>query len=351
MPTEHLLGGVMLAALVLYALLGGADYGGGVWDLLAGGPRRDEQRALIERAIGPIWEANHVWLILVVVVLFGAFPPAFAAITVALHVPLLIFLLGVVFRGSAFTFRAHDARGDRSQRRWGLVFSLASVAAPMVLGAVVGAVASGRIRVVDGVVVTGFFASWLAPFPLLVGLFALCLFAFLAATYLAWEASATPALADDFRIRALAAGAAVGGVAVATFAASFTGAPLISAGLTDRPFTWPLHTATAAAALTAFWALYRRRFALARFAAAAQTALILLGWAASQYPYLMVPDLTITGAAANARTQHLILTSLAIGSALLFPSLWALYRVFKARPSPGRALTDRPRGGMPPAAP
>jgi cytochrome d ubiquinol oxidase subunit II len=331
MPTEHLLGGVMLAALVLYALLGGADFGGGVWDLLASGPRRDAQRALIERAIGPIWEANHVWLILVVVVLFGAFPSAFAAITVALHVPLLIFLLGVVFRGSAFTFRAYDARGDRSQRRWGLVFSLASVAAPMVLGALVGAVASGRIRVADGVVETGFFASWLAPFPLLVGLFALCLFAFLAATYLAVE-SPTPALADDFRVRALAAGAAVGGVAIATFAASFTGAPLISAGLTGRPFTWPLHLATAAAALTAFWALLRRRFALARFAAAAQTALILLGWAASQYPYLLVPDLTITGAAANPRTQHLILAALAVGSALLFPSLWALYRVFKARP-------------------
>src|SRR5690349_23158111 len=107
MPTtEIFLGGAIMAALCLYAIFGGADFGGGVWDLLASGPRRAEQRALIEKAIGPIWETNHVWLILVVVLLFAAFPPAFAAVTVALHVPLTLFLVGVIFRGSAFTFRA-----------------------------------------------------------------------------------------------------------------------------------------------------------------------------------------------------------------------------------------------------
>ncbi len=111
MRTEWFIGGVMMAALVLYALLGGADFGGGVWDLLASGPRKREQRALIERVIGPIWEANHVWLILVVVLLFTAFPPAFAAISIALHVPLTLFLVGVVFRGSAFSFRSYDSRG------------------------------------------------------------------------------------------------------------------------------------------------------------------------------------------------------------------------------------------------
>ena len=333
MPTEHLLGGVMIASLMLYALLAGADFGGGVWDLLASGPRRAEQRALIEKAIGPIWEANHVWLILVVVLLFGAFPSAFAAVSVALHVPLVIFLVGVVFRGSAFTFRAYDDRGDRAQERWGLLFSLASVGAPVLLGAMVGALASGRIRVVDGLVTGGFFAPWLAPFPILVGLFALGLFAFLAATYLAWEAH-TPALADDFRLRAMAAGVVVGALALATFAASIEGAPVVASGLLHRPWTWPQHAATATAALTALGALYKRRFALARVAAAMQTALILLGWAASQYPYLMVPDLTLNNAAANPRTQHLVLVALAAGSVLLFPSLFVLYRVFKGKPSP-----------------
>lgn len=321
---------VMIVALVLYALMGGADFGGGVWDLLAGGPRRDAQRSLIEKAIGPIWEANHVWLILVVVLLFAAFPAAFSAISVALHVPLTLFLVGVVFRGSAFTFRAFDSRGDREQKRWGLLFSLASVIAPVLLGMMVGALASGRVRVASGVVTSGFFAPWLALFPLLIGLFALALFAFLAAVYLANEAD-SPALADDFRRRALAAGVTVGALALAAFLASDTGAPLVRKGLTDRPFTWPLHAATAAAALTALGALYRRRYPLARAAAVAQVTLILLGWAASQYPYLVIPDITLQSAAGNLRTMRLVLGALGAGSVILLPSLYLLFRVFKAK--------------------
>ncbi|APR81767.1 putative Cytochrome bd2, subunit II [Minicystis rosea] len=333
MATELLIALVMLTALTLYALMGGADFGGGVWDLLASGPRRAAQRGLIEKAIGPIWEANHVWLILVVVLLFAAFPPAFSAVSIALHVPLTLFLVGVVFRGSAFTFRAFDMRGDAQQKRWGLLFSLASVAAPLLLGMMVGALASGRIRVENGVITSGFFAAWLAPFPFLVGLFALALFAFLAAVYLANEAD-TPDLANDFRRRALASGVAVGALALATFLASFGGAPLVRAGLTERPWTWPLHAATAAAALTAFGALWQRRYALARAAAIAQAALVLLGWAASQYPYFVVPDVTITNAAANPRTRSLVLGALAAGSVLLFPSLYVLFRIFKGKKIP-----------------
>jgi cytochrome d ubiquinol oxidase subunit II len=328
MPTERILGAVIVVALVLYVLLGGADFGGGVWDLLAFGPRRARQRALIERSLGPIWEANHVWLILVVVLLFSAFPPAFAAISISLHIPLTIFLIGVVLRGSAFTFRSYDSRADRRQKRWGLVFSLASVASPVVLGLVVGAIASGAIHFSNGVALSGLIEPWLARFPLVVGLFALSLFAFLAATYLANEAD-SPELADDFRARALASGAVVGLFALLAFALSWTDAPRIREGLTGRPFTWPLHGATALAASTAFLALFRRKFALARAAAAAQTTLILLGWAASQYPYLVVSDLTIDGAAANPRTQRLLLLALAAGSVLLFPSLYVLYRVFR----------------------
>jgi cytochrome d ubiquinol oxidase subunit II len=330
MPTEILLALVMVTALVIYALMGGADFGGGVWDLLASGPRRARQRALIEKAIGPIWETNHVWLILVVVLLFAAFPPAFSAVTVALHVPLTLFLVGVIFRGSAFTFRAFDTRGDRVQKRWGLLFSLASVAAPLMLGMIVGALASGRIRVDHGVVTSSFFTPWLARFPLLVGLFALALFAFLAAVYLANEAE-TPDLADDFRRRALGAGVVVGALALATFLASFSGAPLVCKGLTDRPWTWPLHAATAAAALTAFGALWTRRYALARVAAIGQVALVLLGWAASQYPYVVVPDVTLAGAAANPRTQRLVLIALAAGAVLLLPSLYVLFKIFKGK--------------------
>jgi cytochrome bd ubiquinol oxidase subunit II len=336
LPTEIALGAVLMAALVLYALMGGADFGGGVWDLFASGPRKAEQRALIADVIGPIWETNHVWLILAIVVLFSGFPSAFAAISIALHVPLTLFLLGVVFRGSAFTFRAYDAREDAVQRRWGLIFSSASIAAPMLLGMIVGAIASGRIRYERGAVVSGFFASWLTPFSLVVGLFALALFALLAATYLTNEAS-SPALAEDFRRRALLAGVAVGIFALLALALSGEGAPRVREGLTGRPFTWPLHAATGAAAVTAFGGLFYRRYALARVAVAAQTTLILLGWAASQYPYLVVPDLTLSGAAGNPKTQHLMLVALAAGGLIIVPALVVLFRVFHRSKSEGSA--------------
>jgi cytochrome d ubiquinol oxidase subunit II len=339
MGTEVLLAGVMVGALVLYALMGGADFGGGVWDLLARGPRRKEQRALIEEALGPIWETNHVWLIVVVVVLFSAFPPAFSALSIGLHVPLTLLLVGIVFRGSAFTFRSYDSREDRKQRRWGLMFSLASIVSPVLLGMVVGTIASGGVRVRDGEVTSGYF-TWLSPFPAVVGLFTLAIFALLAATYLANEAG-TPELRDDFRARALGAGVAVGVLALVTFVLAGDAAPLIRQGLTARPWTWPLHLATGGAALTAFWSLWRGRFRLARLAVAAQATLILLGWAVSQYPYLVVPDLTLQGAAANPLTRKFLLWALGAGMALLLPCLYVLYSVFKGQKRP--EVLDRQR--------
>ena len=126
-PLADLVGFVMIAALVLYALGAGADFGGGVWDWFASGPRAQRQRDLISQAIGPIWEANHVWLILVVVLLFVAFPPVFAAMSIALHIPLAVMLVGIVLRGSAFVFRSHDVQTDDVQRRWSRLFAVGSI--------------------------------------------------------------------------------------------------------------------------------------------------------------------------------------------------------------------------------
>ena len=140
----------MIASLVLYALLGGADYGGGVWDLFAFGSRAREQRKLIADAISPVWEANHVWLILVIVILFTAFPPAFAAIATALHIPITLLLIGIVLRGTAFTFRTYDIQRDDVQRRWSIMFSIASIITPILLGTTLGAIASGTVRVENG---------------------------------------------------------------------------------------------------------------------------------------------------------------------------------------------------------
>src|SRR5688572_5170487 len=128
-----LLAGAVMVSLNAYVLLGGADFGGGVWDLLAGGPRWKRQRALIAGAIGPIWEANHVWLILVVVLLFSCFPAAFTRMSVTLHIPLTLMLIGIVLRGSAFTFRSYDSQQDDVQRRWGAIFAGASTVTPVLL--------------------------------------------------------------------------------------------------------------------------------------------------------------------------------------------------------------------------
>ncbi|MBI5069133.1 MAG: cytochrome d ubiquinol oxidase subunit II [Deltaproteobacteria bacterium] len=331
MTPADLLGAALLVSLVAYALLGGADYGGGIWDLLASGPRKQEQRALVEQAIGPIWEANHVWLILVIVVLFTGFPVAFAAVSTTLFVPLTLLLFGIVLRGAAFTFRAYHA-GDRVQARWGLLFSAASVVAPLLLGASVGGLASGRLRVSPDGMPLGRPGDWLSPFPVATGLLAGALFAFLAAVYLTVEARGP--LQEDFRRRALASGLAVFLGALGAALLSAREAPLVFAGLTARRWSLLLHLATGAAAVAALWALWRRHFALARLAAAGQVALIVAGWGASQYPYLVVPDMTLASASAPAATQRLLLAALGLGALTLFPSLWLLFRVFKGRRRP-----------------
>ncbi len=328
MPLETIVAGVMVGSLVLYALLGGADYGGGVWDLFAFGPRAREQRKLIAEAISPVWEANHVWLILVIVILFTAFPPAFAAIATALHIPITLLLIGIVLRGTAFTFRTYDVQRDDVQRRWSIVFSIASIITPILLGTTLGAIASGTVRVENGAVTSGFFRSWLAPFPLAVGFFALALFAFLAAVYLTLEARERK-LQEDFRMRAIMSGVAVGLLALTVFMLAKTGAPTVRAGISRSWWALGLHVLTAIFATSAFVTLWTRRYRTARVCAAAQVTLILLGWAFAQFPHLVEPDLTISSAAAPQITLQLLLGALAAGAILLFPSYYYLFRIFK----------------------
>ena len=191
----------------------------------------------------------------------------------------------------------------------------------------VAAIASGRLLTGDSV-------AWASPFAFSCGALALALCAFLAATYLTVEVT-DPAVREDFRRRALGAGLAAGVAAGVALLLAQAGAPLIYAGLSARPFTWPFHAATAAAALGALLALWRRRFPVARALAAAQVALVILGWAASQYPYLVPPVVTLSNAAAPARTRTLLLMILGGGVPILLPSLVVLYRVFKRPRQPG----------------
>ena len=330
MTVEHRLGAVILAALVIYALSGGADYGGGMWDLLARGPRAPRQRAAIEHAIGPIWEANHVWLILVIVVLFTAFPPAFATIMTALHIPMTAILIGIVLRGSAFVFRKYDAQHDAVHRRWSALFGAASFFTPFVLGLCLGALASGEIRVTDGRLSSGFFAGWTTLFAVACGLFAQGLFAFLAATYLTVDTEAEPDLQAGFRTRALVSGVLLAPAAALTFVLARDGAPHIFARLTSW---WaPLLVAvTSVCAIGALAALWSRRFRWARAAAVGQVMCILVGWGLAQYPHLVVPDLTLSNAATVPSTLHALQSALAAGALVLFPAFGYLFYVFKRR--------------------
>lgn len=321
--------GVILVALMVYMITGGADFGGGFWDLFASGPRADAQRTLIAKAIGPVWEANHVWLIVVIVLLFVCFPTGFAAIATALHIPLTLMLFGIVLRGAAFIFRTYDAHDDRIQQRWGRLFAMASILSPVMLGVCAGTVASGAIRLEPGAgtLVTGFF-SWLGLFPFLVGGLTLALGAFLAAVYLANEAT-DGGLQEDFRLRALLSAAGVGVMAGLALLVAHSEAPRLAVGLAGHGWSLGFQLVTGAAAVGAIASLWLRRFRLARLMAVTQTGLILLGWGVIQLPFLIVPDLTFAQAAAPEGVLRTTLKILAAGSVLLIPSFWYLYAVFK----------------------
>jgi cytochrome bd ubiquinol oxidase subunit II len=316
--------------LTLYILFGGADFGGGVWDLLAFGPARDRERELIAEAIGPVWEANHVWLIFVITALFAAFPPAFAALGVALYVPFSIAIAGIVFRGAAFAFRQHG-EGGAWQRRWTRVFGIASLVTPVVLGMAGAALASGRIRIgADGGVRAGLWSAWTGPLSIAAGALALAMCAYLAAVYLTVEADVRgdAELAGLFRRRAVISALVAGALAAAGLVVAAVDAPDLWAGM--REDGWPLVLLSAAGGLASLLLIVRRRDRSARVAAAVAVSSVVVGWGVAQWPYLIAPDLTAEDAAAPVSALRPIAVGLVAGGLLLVPSLLLLFRVFKA---------------------
>jgi cytochrome d ubiquinol oxidase subunit II len=329
MPTlPTLAAGCILASLVLYALTGGADFGGGIWELLNRGPRAEARKRLIVHAIGPVWETNHVWVIVAVVVLFTAFPKAYAIVSTALFVPLTLILAGIVLRGSAFAFHAHQLHEEGGRGWWEGVFAGASLVTPFLLGVILGAVSSGRIRGAELSSLAGGTGAWIAPFPLSVGVLTLASFAYLAAVYLILETD-DPELAEDFRRRALGALGLVSLLSIAVPFLSSGGAPDFHRALTGSRWSAPLLAANALTALGAGISLRRRAYPLARAFAAAQVALLLFGWGMAQHPYLIRPDLSIPAGAASSETLRPMLIILAVGAVFLFPAIYLLLRIFK----------------------
>ena len=321
---------ILWLSVTVYAVLAGADFGGGVWDALARGPRAHRQRAAIAAAMGPVWEANHVWLIFMIVGLFTCFPKVFAALAVSLYVPFTIALIGIVLRGAAFAFKAHAREAiGRAIEPWGAVFGTASVVSPLFLGIAAGAVIAGSVRSSGDAAQVVIDSPWTAAFIADVALFAAALCAYLAATYLMVETSGDVDLQADFRSRALVAGVACGALGLGGLLLAYAGARPAFDALTGRGL--PLLVLALVNGPLASLAVWRLTSRVARLAVAGQVALVLWALAVGQWPYLVRPDFTVDGAAGPASTLTGFLIVTAVGMALLLPSLYILFRVFKGR--------------------
>lgn len=328
----YLCAALALLGLMAYVALGGADFGGGVWDLFATGPRRRAQQELIARAMGPVWEANHVWLIFVLVVLFTCFPVGYAVLMEALFWPLHVVLAGIMLRGAAFVFR-HYGPGDGDtlishHNAWGAVFGVASVVSPLLMGWSFGIVTAGDVRVdAEGVVTTR--GLFLSIYPLACGLLALATCAYLGAVYLVIEAPEE--LKPDFRVRAVLAGTVMAALAFIVLVSARTDAGWLWDQLWSERARWVLAAGGVAFAGSAV-AVFSRWDRMARVLAVGQTTLMLLGWGMAHRDFLLFPDVPLTRAMAPESTLLFMLIAAGAGMVVLVPSLWLLFWVFKAQP-------------------
>jgi cytochrome d ubiquinol oxidase subunit II len=314
---------VLFVAVTAYAVFGGADFGAGFWDLVAGDAEKGKRpRAVIARAIAPVWEANHVWLIFTLVVLWTAFSEAFAAIMLTLFVPLTFAAFGIVLRGSSFVFRNNVLRvGQR--RNFGAAFALSSVIVPYCFGAVAGAIASGRVPA--GGEPGEPWSSWVNPASILGGLLAVTVCAYLAAVYLSFDAHrfADEAMAEYFRRRAVVAAIVAGLVAFVGVFVLRADARYVFDGLTSRAL--PLVIVSAVCGSLSLILLLRNAHRDARVLAAGAVAAVVGAWGVAQWPYMLPKTLTVTQAAAPSGTLATILVTFGIAAVLVIPSLVALY--------------------------
>lgn len=312
---------IMILSLIIYVLTGGADFGGGVWDLLARGKRAQAQRDLIAHVLAPIWEANHIWLILIIVLLFVDFPRAYSTILTFLHFPTTIMLFGIVLRGSAFVFRKYDEGGDRYKKLWSLTFAVGSIITPFFLGLILGAITIEQPDLND------LFGSWLIPFPIYTGLLTLVISAYLAAIYLTLETKDRD-LIEDFRMRAIVSGIilvlmVIGGIILAYYEARNLFYELV-----EGDFAIFLQVLMGVSAIGALFSLVQRKFQLARAFAVFQIIVLMFGWMLTQYPYLITGHLLITEASAPRNILLATITVLALGLVILIPSFIYLFVVF-----------------------
>jgi cytochrome d ubiquinol oxidase subunit II len=316
---------VLFVGVTAYALFAGADFGAGFWDLVAGGAERGERpRRIVQHSIGPVWEANHVWLIFVLVVLWTGFSEAFASITLTLFVPLSLAALGIVLRGSSFAFRKEVFRTS-SRRNFGAAFALSSVLVPYCMGAVAGAIASGRVPA--GGEAGDPWDSWINATSILGGILAVTVCAYLAAVYLVWDADrlGDAAMVEYYRQRAVGAGVVSGFVALVGIVVLHDDARYVFDGLTSRAL--PLVIISALCGVACLVLLLRDDHRGARVFAMGAVASVVVAWGVAQWPYLLPTSLKVSQAAAPDATLATILVVFGIAAIVILPSLGLLYRL------------------------
>jgi cytochrome bd ubiquinol oxidase subunit II len=314
---------VLWLGLTAYAVFGGADFGAGLWDLAAGGTERGlRPRALIADAIGPVWEANHTWLIFDLVILWTAFPAAFASIMSTLFVPLALAALGIVLRGAAFAFRP-VATGLTGRRAAGGVFAISSVMTPFFLGAAGGAIASGRVPA--GNAAGDPWTSWLTPTSMLVGVLAVATCAYLAAVFLVADARrrSEPDLIGYFLRRATAVAMVAGALAVVGIGVLQADAPVLANELTGRG--WPLVVASGLMGGGALVLLRRNAPRGTRTLAVGAVVAVVWGWGVAQYPDILPGSLSLEDAAAPSGSLEALLVIFVVAALIIAPSLGLLY--------------------------
>jgi cytochrome d ubiquinol oxidase subunit II len=313
---------LLFFGIVMYACFGGADFGVGFWDLTAGKDSHGGKlRSLIDHSIGPVWEANHVWLVFVLVYLWSGFPSGFAAIMETLWIPFSLAGLGIVLRGAAFAFRKF-APTMAYARFYGVLFATSSIVTPFFFGAIAGAIASGRVPA-DGQ--GDHWTSWTGPTSIAGGIIAVLVCAFLAAVFLTYEAAREhdEDLLRACRDRALIAAAVTGIVVFAALVPIKNDAPNLWEGLTTDAL-W-IVIASAVAGTTTLALIGRRRFAAARVSALAAVAAVVCGWGIAQYPDMLVGTLSLDDAAGAHATLIALVATFGIAGVTVVPAIGYLF--------------------------
>jgi len=322
MSRADLAAAILWTGATLYALFGGADFGGGVWDLIAGDAQKGERpRARIQRSLTPVWEANHVWLIFILVVLWTAFPKAFGAIMSTLYVPIALAAVGIVLRGAGFAFRKSIQRLEL-RRAMGAAFAVSSVLTPFFMGTVVGAIAAGHVPAGGN---GEAFSSWLQPLPLLTGALFVASGAYLAAIFLVADSrrAGDGEMEGYFARRALWASGVAGAFALAGIFALHSEARYIFDRLTAEGLSLVIVSALCGLSVMALLLRGARRGL--RPLAAGAVITVIWGWGVAQFPYLLPTSLRIDQAAAPGPTLDAVLIVFVIAAIVVLPALGLLY--------------------------